>query len=67
MAAAIPHFVQIVDAPGQPPRAEQCASKTEALEFGRRVASVTPRGAVVSVYEGTPGDNVERDPVKVWS
>jgi hypothetical protein len=67
VSRAVPHFVRIVDAPGQPPRAEQCASKTEALEFGRRVASVTFRGAVVSVYEGTPTDNVERDPVKVWS
>lgn len=66
MSRAVPHFVRIIEAPGQPAREEQCASKKEAIGFGACVAKATFHGAVVSVWRGESGESIDSNPVKVW-
>ena len=60
------HFVRVTDAPGQPARSYPAISKTQALATARRIFATGFTGAVVEVYEGKIGDNVDRDPVKVF-
>lgn len=67
MSRAIPHYIAVAESTGQPANIHQRNSKTDALRDARHIFRAGLFGAVVSVYEGKPTDNVERDPVKVWS
>lgn len=67
MSRAVPHYVRVVAAPGQPARNFEKPSKREALDFAAVYFRHSWAGIVVSVFRGKPGDNVDRDPVKVWS
>lgn len=67
MSGAVPHYVRVVDASGQPARLYDCESKRAALDCAREAFRSGFVGAEVAIFEGRPNDNVERDPVKVWS
>ena len=67
MGRAVPHYVTVQDVPGQPARVYPCDSKAAAMRGAARISDRGHVGNVVKVYEGTPSDGVERDPVKVWS
>lgn len=67
MTVTNPHFIRVVDAPGQPARIYPCFGRGVAERMGQRMFDTGFLGAVVEMYEGEPDANVERDPVKVWS
>lgn len=66
MSGAVPHFVRVVEAPGQPARTYPALSKAAAIATARRIFDTGLKDATISVYEGKPNDGIERDPVKVW-
>lgn len=61
------HYVRVVDVPGQPARLYPALNLTAATIVARRLFATGHKGAVVEVYEGKTTDNVDRDPVKVFS
>ena len=67
MSRAIPHYVRVIDASGQPARTFLCESAREARDFAIRTFRDGFAGCVVSIFEGRPDDGVAREPVKVWS
>jgi len=67
VSRAVPHYVRIVDAPGQPARTYDCDSKREASMCASEMFRGGFVGTVASVFEGHADDGIERDPVEVWS
>ena len=67
MSAAIPHFVRLVERPGQPAHVYPCPSLRAALDFARWWFGSSFEGCSAAVYRGKPNDVIDRDPVQVWS